>query len=61
MDAVYEDSLVLSDAFDDYAAENGLELKWQYAHDDWSLYDCADEIEDEGFTTIAECVKHFCV
>ena len=31
---VHEDSLELADAFDDYAAENGLELKSQYAHDD---------------------------
>jgi len=57
---VYEDSLELSDAFDDYAAENGLELKQQFDHDDWSLYDCSEEIEEEGLTTIAECVKYFC-
>jgi len=57
---VYEDSLELSDAFDDYAAENGLELKQQFDHDDWSLYECSEEIEEEGLTTIAECVKYFC-
>ena len=60
VNCVHEDSLELADAFDDYAAENGLELKSQYAHDDWSLYDCSEEIEEEGLTTIAECVKHFC-
>jgi len=57
---VYEDSLELSDAFDDYAAENGLELKQQFDHDDWSLYECSEEIEEQGLTTIAECVKYFC-
>ena len=57
---VYEDSLELSDPFDDYAAENNLKLKQQFYHDDWSLYECSEEIEEQGLTTIAECVKYFC-
>lgn len=57
---VYEDSLELSDAFDDYAAENNLKLKQQFDHEDWSLFECSEVIEEAGLTTIAECVKHFC-
>ena len=60
INAVQEDSFVLADAFDDYAAENNLKLKQQFDHDDWSLYDCSEEIEEQALITIAECVKYFC-
>ena len=59
---VYEDEDELADEFDTYCYENKFKLTryWKDRAEDGGISAFAEEIADEGFTTIGECIRHFC-
>jgi len=52
----------LADMFNEYCAENGITLSpfWDAQCMDQGINEFADEIAANQFTTIRECIAHFC-
>jgi uncharacterized damage-inducible protein DinB len=61
-DTEYLDEDELADVFDEYCAENGITLSpfWDAQCMDQGINEFADEIAANQFTTIRECIAHFC-